>query len=308
METQEKLKLILQLSGLTQTKLAARLGVSFAAFNRWINGKAKPRKKAEDKLDELYREFSGEKIIPESVIAAKKANLLAESRKHRNVLKEILDNPDIKDQFYLSLTYNSNKIEGSTLSQDNTAAILFDNAALPDKTLVEQLEVKNHQAALDYLFGYLIEKKPLDEKLLLKLHGVLMNAIRADAGNYRSHAVRVMGTYVPTANYLKVPELMKKLVAGINKKNGDVINNIASVHAKFEQIHPFSDGNGRIGRLLMHAMALKNNLAPVVVLQEKKRLYISYLNKAQMKDDPTLLTDFVCNSILEGFKVLNREP
>lgn len=307
MKIQEKLQLIMRLSGLTQQELAGRLDVTFAALNRWINGKAVPRPKAQEKIDELYKEYSGEKQVPETVIEAKRGIILKKQKDHPSVIKEILDNPDIRDQFYLSLTYNSNRIEGSTLSENETAAIMFQNAALPDKALVEQLEVKNHQAALRYLFEYLSENKSLDEELILKLHGILMNAIRPDAGNYRYHGVRIMGTDVPTTNYLKVPELMKELVKDINKKSEDIFNKIADIHSRFEKIHPFSDGNGRIGRLLMHAMSLSEDLAPVVILQEKRRLYTTYLNKAQMKDDLSLLEDFVCDAILEGYRILERK-
>lgn len=307
MTVQEKLQLIIKLSGLTQAELATRLGVTFAALNRWINGKAIPRPQAQKKIDELCREYSGEKVIPSTVLEAKKSIVFQKQKKHKNVLREIIDNPDIRDQLYLSLTYNTNRIEGSTLSENETAAVLFENAALPNKSLVEQLEVKNHQAALQYLFGYLALKKPLNEELIVKLHSILMNAIREDAGRYRNHGVRITGTFVPTANYLKVPVLMKVLVKDMNQKARDVITHIADVHSQFEKIHPFADGNGCIGRLLMHAMALHANLAPVVVLQEKKRFYAAYLNKAQMKDDITLLDDFICDAILEGYKIMERE-
>src|SRR3990167_3768899 len=146
MTIKQKLEVILKLSGLTQQELARHLGVTFAALNRWINGRAVPRLKAQEKIDELYKEYSGEKQIPETVIKAKKDIVLKKQKSHANVVKEILNNPDIRDQFYLSLTYNSNRIEGSTLSENETAAILFEDAALPDKTLAEQLEAKNHQS------------------------------------------------------------------------------------------------------------------------------------------------------------------
>lgn len=307
MTIKQKLELILKLSELTQQELAGRLGVTFAALNRWINGKAVPRPKAQEKIDELYKEYSGEKQVPETVIEAKKGIIFKKQKDHTNVIKEILDNPDIRDQFYLSLTYNSNRIEGSTLSENETAAIMFQNAALPDKALVEQLEVKNHQAALSYLFQYLVENKPLNEELILKLHGILMNAIKPDAGSYRYHSVRIMGADAPTANYLKVPKLMKELVKDINKKPNDIFSQIADIHSRFEKIHPFSDGNGRIGRLIMHAMALSQNLVPVVILQEKRRFYTNYLNKAQVQNAPSLLEDFICDAILEGYRILERK-
>lgn len=302
----EKLRLILKLSGVTQQELAGRLGVTFATVNRWINGKAAPRPKAQANIDELYLEYSGQKVIPTTVLAAKKAIVLRKRHKHANVVEEILRNPDIHDQFLLSLTYHTNRIEGSTLSEHDTEAILFHNAVLANKSLIEQMEAKNHQAALEYLFDYLARSKPITEELLLRLHGILLNAILPDAGRYRTHSVRILGTYMPIANYFKVPALIRRLVDNISRPAADAVARIAFIHSRFEQIHPFADGNGRIGRLLMHAMALKLNLAPVVVRQEKKRLYVAYLNKAQMKSDMSLLEDFVCEAILEGYRVLER--
>ena len=309
MTVKEKLQIIQKLSGLTQTDLARRLDVTFAALNRWLNEKAVPRKKALEKIDELFKEYSGEKQIPKTVLAAKKGIILKKRKQHKNVLREIIDNPDIRDQFYLSLTYHSNRIEGSSLSENDTAAILFENAALPNKSLIEQLEAKNHQAALEYLFGYLVSGKTgrLDEKFILKLHGILMNAIMPDAGMWRNHGVRILGANVPTANYLKILVLIAELVKDISRGRKDIIAHISSVHSRFEQIHPFADGNGRIGRLLMHAMLLKTNLPPAVIRQEKKRLYAAYLNKAQTKGDLSLLEDFICDAVLNGYRILERE-
>lgn len=303
----EKIQFIQRFSGLTQAGLANRLGVTFAALNRWFNGKAVPRNKMQEKIDELYREYSGKKEIPESVRDAKKGIIFKKSRSHKNVVKEILNNPDILDEFLLSLTYHSNRIEGSTLTENETAAIIFQNAALPNKSLVEQLEAKNHETALRYLFDYVAAKKPVNEELVLKLHGILMNAIRPDAGSYRNHPVRIAGAYVPTANYLKVPQLMKKLIQDIDTNDPDIVLNAALIHSRFEQIHPFSDGNGRVGRILMHAMLLHGNLPPAIIRQEKRRLYNLYLNIAQLKDDLSGFDDFVADAVLEGFKVLERK-
>ncbi|OGJ56679.1 hypothetical protein A3D88_02785 [Candidatus Peribacteria bacterium RIFCSPHIGHO2_02_FULL_52_16] len=303
----QKLRTIRQLSELSQTELARTLGVSFVAFNRWITGKSTPHRKAQERIDALYREYTGLTVIPEEALAAKKAIVMGKAKKMKQVFRTILGNPDIRDQFVLVLTYTSNSIEGSTLTQAETAAVLFQNAALPDKTLTEQLEAKNHQAALLYLFEHLSSKKPLGEELILKLHGMLMNGIRADAGSYRRHGVRIVGADLPTANYLKVPHLMEELARDLRPNRRDVIEHVTTVHARFEQIHPFSDGNGRIGRLLMHAMLLRENLPPVVVMPERKRLYYSALNIAQKKGDTTLLQDFFCDGIMEGWNIVERK-
>jgi len=80
----------------------------------------------------------------------------------------------------------------------------------------------------------------------------------------------------------------------------------ASVHSKLEQIHPFGDGNGRVGRLLMNAMLLRSNFAPAIIRQEQKQLYYTYLYKAQTKEDQSQLEDFLCEAVMDGFKILDR--
>lgn len=302
----QKLRSIQRAMGQSQAELAHRLGVSFVAFNRWITGKAMPRRHAQERIDALYRECTGLAEIPEEALAAKKAIVVRKAKNAKHVLHTILENPDIRDQFVLVLTYTSNSIEGSTLTEAETAAVLFHNAALPDKTLAEQLEAKNHQAALMHLLHYIAEKKPLNEDLLLKLHGMLMNGIRADAGSYRHHGVRIVGADVPTANYLAVPRLMGELARELRARRRDVIARAAAIHARFEQIHPFADGNGRIGRLLLHAMLLRENLPPAVIRPERKHLYYACLNAAQKKGDTTLLQDFVCDGIMDGWDIMER--
>ena len=221
-------------------------------------------------------------------------------------LNEILTNPDTRDEFILKLTYHSNSIEGGTLTEPDTAAILFDNVALPNKSLVEQLEAKNHQTALNYLFNHIAKKEKINEDLVLKLHGILMSGIKSDAGFYRNHSVRIAGVNLPTANYLRVPELTRSVIAESGRVSRDIISLSADIHSRLEQIHPFSDGNGRVGRLLINAMLLNANLAPAVIHQEQRRLYYTYLYKAQTKGDQSQLEDFFCDAVLDGFKILER--
>ncbi|MFA6918094.1 MAG: Fic family protein, partial [Candidatus Gracilibacteria bacterium] len=290
MTISEKLKLIKRLSALTQERLAQKFDVSFATLNSWINGKSNPHAKAQTLIDELYKEYTGQKIIPDNVLQAKRQLIVSMSKKHKNILETILNRPDIRDEFTLLLTYNTNSIEGSTLSENETGAILFHNKVLPNKTLIEQMEVKNHQAALQYLFQYLSSaKNKIDEDLVLKLHGILMNGIRDDAGFYRRYGVRIVGSNVPTSNYVKVPVLMAELEKSINESRKDYVQQIAEIHSNFEKIHPFGDGNGRVGRLIISAMLIKKNMPPAIIRQEKKQLYYTFLNKAQIQGDSSLL-------------------
>jgi Fic family protein len=134
-----------------------------------------------------------------------------------------------------------------------------------------------------------------------------MNGIKDDAGIYRNHGVRIVGSNVPTANYLKVRILMKDIVESINKSQKDNTGHASRIHAKFEQIHPFSDGNGRVGRMILTAMLLKSNTAPAVIKQEEKQIYYACLRRAQLKEDSTQLEDFICDATALGFDILERK-
>lgn len=307
MDASAKLKLIQKASGMTQEQTAQKLGVTFASLNRWINGRATPRKGAEEKIDRLYRQITGQKEIPDQNLEAKKKLLARKSNGYSSIIKTILDNPDIRDEFILKLTYHSNRIEGSTLDEDETAAILFDNVTVPNKTLIEHLEAKNHKTAMEYMFSHAAQKNQIDKEFIMKLHGILMNSIRDDAGLWRRHGGRIVGANVPTANYAKIPVLMDELAKKINAKERDIISLATRIHAEFEKIHPFSDGNGRVGRLMMYAMFLRRDYAPPVILQENKRQYNLYLNKAQTEDDQSMLEDFIADAALAGFAVLERK-
>jgi Fic family protein len=301
----EKLKAIQQVTDMTQTELAAKIGISFVALNSLINGKSQPRDKTLLAIDDLYESITGTKKIPADALSAKKQIVIAKSRKYSNIVEAISKNKSVFDQFLLELTFHTNGIEGSTLSEGETAAILFENSTIAGKSLVEQLEAKNHQTALVYLFEYLSKSKTISEDLILKLHSILLNSIHSDAGIYRRHGVRIVGANLPTANYLKIPDLMAVLVKDINKSKVDIIAHAAEIHARFEQIHPFPDGNGRIGRLILQSMMLRKNLPPAVIKQGKKVIYLQYLNKAQTTGDQSLLDDFLCDAINDGYGILD---
>lgn len=304
MNIKNKLGLIKQLSGKTQEKLAAELRVSFPTLNSWINGRSVPHACAVNRIDALYLLLTGQKVIAVDVLEGKKSGILKKRVEIPKVLQLLQTRPDLYEQFLLKLTYNTNRIEGSTLTEPETAAILFQNAALPDKTIIEQMEIKNHQAAFRYLLQF-IPLREITEEFIVKIHAILMNGIRDDAGCYRRHAVRIVGANVPTANFLKVPELMRALIKDTQKGEKDAIGFAARVHSRFEQIHPFSDGNGRVGRLLLWAMLLKQNLPPAIIAQSERRFYIMYLNQSQLEGDYSRLTDFICDGILAGYEILN---
>lgn len=308
MEIQEKLVLIKKYSGKTQESLARELGVSFPTINSWILGKSQPRAKAQQRIEAWFLLITGKNIVSPQSVELKKKLIMQLQSKHTGIIRQLSKRPDLYDQFLLSLTYNTNRIEGSTLTEPETAAILFQNSALRDKSIIEQMEVKNHQAAFSFIFRHVAEKMPFSEECILRMHAILMNGIRDDAGRYRSHAVRIAGAHVPTANYLKVPDLMKELISTIIKNDStDIIGFSARTHSRFEQIHPFSDGNGRVGRLLLWAMLLARDIVPAVISQEYRRYYIMYLNQSQLNGDHSKLDDFICDAINASYRIFNHE-
>lgn len=305
MNVSQKLQIIQRLSKLTQTALARELKVSFPTLNSWINERSRPHAGKVELINKLYSKLTGQKNIPEDSTNAKKDIIIQKGKKYKSIINEIANRQDIHDQFVLSFTYHTNSIEGSTLTENETAAILFQNITLKNKGLIEHLEAKNHQSALEYLFSKVGRNYEVTEDFILELHHILMNSIRPDAGSYRRHGVRIVGANVPTANYLKVPDLMGKLITEINESSNDLFFHVSQIHAKFEKIHPFSDGNGRVGRLIMTAMLLRKNFPPAVIKKQQKRLYYKYLQQAQQKEDYTSLEDFICDSILNGFDILD---
>jgi Fic family protein len=258
-------------------------------------------------VDKLYRSLSGIKVEPDGILQASKEAVLNRTKSGPPPLPTILSRRDVRDQFVLTLTYTSNTIEGSTLTEHETEAVLFHNATPPNRTVTEVLEAKNHQTALLHVFDHLAADRPIDEALILQLHAILMNGILPDAGRYRTHAVRIVGSNVPTANYLSVPartsELMGSVASG-GRGGSDIIRHVAETHARFEQIHPFSDGNGRIGRLLMHAMLLRAGLPPAVIHPRGRRRYYTVLRQAQVEHDPEPLEAFLCDALIAGQRIL----
>ncbi len=301
----DKLKIIQKVTETTQTELAGLLGVSFPTLNSWINNKSTPQKKAQEKIDLLYQEYTGVANVDESKLAEKKKKIGELKKMFPNPIKNIITRKDLYDSFVLELTYNTNSIEGSTLNEPEVKAVLFDNAIIPDKTVVEHQEAKNHQATLGNLFEKISDSKAkITEDDIKKLHSILMNGIWSNAGQYRNHAVRIAGSQAVTANYMKIETLMKDLIKDLNKTPKNIFSHLAKTHAQFEKIHPFSDGNGRIGRLLMHYIAIKNGLPPILVKKEKKQAYYTYLQRAQTENDSIYLESFICDALLESYKSL----
>ncbi len=296
MNYKQQLDAIMKASGWSQEQLARELGVSFPALNAWLNGRATPRVKAQQQIESLYLSIVGAPEVGDQEVEKAKHAALA----YHMTAKALLSNTSALDTLTLYMTYHTNTIEGSTMTMADVENVLFEHKVLANRTAIEQAEARNHQAALHWLLDELAEhgqKFKITEELILGLHLRLMNGIVGDAGQYRKHTVRIMGTHITLANWQKIPVLISRLCTRLNTPSNDLVANLAYTHAQFEKIHPFSDGNGRTGRLLLLAQALNAQQAPPLVLKERKQAYYKYLEKAQAVEDYASLELFLAEAM-----------
>jgi len=300
----EQLKAIVRATGWSQEELARELKVSFPALNAWLNERATPRQGAQDRIAALYSSILGVDVVdPADLHHAKQA-----AAKLSYSVRTLREDKKALDTLTLYLTYHTNTIEGSTMTLADVEDVIFDNKVLANRTLIEQAEARNHQAALHWLLDKIAETGKtftLDEQLILDLHVRLMNGIISNAGQYRNHSVRIMGTHVPLANWQRIPELIQQLVTEAQTESSeDIVTRLARFHARFEKIHPFSDGNGRTGRLLLLAQALSADRIPPLVLRERKQAYYKYLEVAQTKENYESLELFLSQAMQACYELL----
>lgn len=176
----------------------------------------------------------------------------------------------------IAFTYNTNKIEGSTITKEETREIIQNNIA-PKKSLYDIKETEFHSKVF---IDMLIKKEKITTELLLKWHKEIFGETKKDiAGIYRDYLVRI-GDYI-APDWQDVKKLMNELIMFISKSKIHPVELAARAHYKFEMIHPFGDGNGRIGRLLMNFILWYAGY-PMLIIEYKKR--ISYY-KAFKKDE-----------------------
>lgn len=297
MDYRTKLQQIIVASGLSQQSLAEKIGTSFVTLNNWLNGKSVPtRSNLIASIDTLYLEFVG----TDSVDLESLSVLKNQAQNRRLSVRALMKNKNLLDELTLSLTYNTNTIEGSTMTRSDVAAVLFNDEVLSNRTQVEQREAVNHRVALEYLLDELYANAELkfSAEFIQKTHLLLMNGVLSNAGVWRNHGVRIQGSRVVLANYTKIPDLIGKLCAELNSETDDPVALLAHTHATFEQIHPFSDGNGRTGRLLMFIKSLQLGIVPPVVAKERKMVYYRYLELAQTRGRYDSLEQFIAETII----------
>jgi Fic family protein len=189
----------------------------------------------------------------------------------------------IKESLTIEWTYNSNSIEGNTLTLRETQMVLQEGITVKGKSLQEHFEAKNHEKAIDYLYTLVNPKYTLRSIDILSLHALVLRMIEDDfAGRIRNGGVRITGANFVPPNATKVSDLLDELIDFINT-NPLQMNDIelATVfHHRLVWIHPFFDGNGRTVRLAMNLLLMRKGFPPAIILKNDRKKYYEALNQA----------------------------
>lgn len=189
----------------------------------------------------------------------------------------------IKEALSIEWTYNSNSIEGNTLTLRETQMVLQEGITVKGKSLREHFEVKNHEIALNHLYELVKADSMLSSAVVLKLHEYVLRSIEDDfAGRLRSGGVRIAGANFIPPNALKVPDLLDELILFVKKNplNLNTIELATVFHHKFVWTHPFFDGNGQTVRLAMNLILMKEGFTPAIILSNDRKKYYAALNQA----------------------------
>ncbi len=195
-----------------------------------------------------------------------------------NILEFILNNEEYLKDIITRSTYHSNAIEGNTLTYAETYAILYNDNSfkIQGKEPREIYEAINHKKALELVFNNIKNKEEFNEHFIKKINETINKDIK-DTEGYRKVQVFIRGSEHIPPKPEQVPNLMNYFIYNYNNDEQDVFKKIAKYHIEFEKIHPFEDGNGRTGRILLNYELIKNNIAPVVINKEDRVKYFEYI-------------------------------
>jgi Fic family protein len=189
----------------------------------------------------------------------------------------------LREEMDPEFIYNSNAIEGNTLTLNETRLVLAVGVTIKGKPLKDHLEVTNHLEALDYVYNLSKGKSDITVEHLLKMHQIVLKGIEKEfSGRYRPGQVRILGANFVPPNALKIPQLMEDFVRWAKENAGyaNIIEYAATLHYRFVWIHPFVDGNGRVARLLMNLILIRAGYPPTIILNSDRKKYYNALTRA----------------------------
>ncbi len=220
---------------------------------------------------------------------------------------------ELKKLYDVQFTYNSNAIEGNTLTQSETELVLTKGITVGGKTLEEHLEVIGHKEAIDYIETLAQQDTIVREWEIKQIHNLILRKIHPlEAGIYRTLDVKAAGTnYLYPEHYL-ISQLMNDFVTWLNSTEASQLHPVeyaARVHYRFVSIHPFRDGNGRTARLIMNLLLIRAGYPIVIIDNQKRNEYINAIAYGQKNQDDltqllSLIFDATIASMIETLRLL----
>lgn len=207
----------------------------------------------------------------------------------------------LREKFQIEMTYNSNAIEGNSLTLKETFWVISEGVTVKNKPLKDHLEAKDHHEALEWLYELVQPQKrvTVSEKLIRELHSIVMKKTDEDwAGRYRQSNVFIAGTDHTPPDASAVPAAVAQLIDwfGKNQRRLHPIELAAQLHHRLVFIHPFLDGNGRMARLIMNLVLMKQGYPLAIILKNDRKKYYQVLQQADKNNYPPLIS-FAARSV-----------
>ncbi len=287
----EKLEALIRKAGLSKSDLARLVEVSYMTVYRWMERGVKPHPRESRRIDELFK-----KHIDLSPIVLKL------KKKFPNPIKTLRDKRTL-DRFIIEMTYHSNAIEGSRMTKKETEKAVT-GKKVSGKEPFEIFEAVNHKNAILEVMENVAPKFRITEEYVLKLHSIVMyNFNHKLPGRYRTGHVNLTNTEKALPSAQEVPPKMRAFLKSVNRYGKNPVQKIASDHYEFESIHPFFDGNGRVGRLLIMTQLLSQGFPPAIIRIDDRYAYYFALGKGDMGEFKNLV-QMVSESVIRGYQFL----
>ena len=202
----------------------------------------------------------------------------------------------LNEEFAVEYTYNSNAIEGNTLTLRETDLVLR-GLTIDQKPLKDHMEAVGHKEAFDYVRELVKKNAPLTESIIKQIHYFVLAGKKDDRGVYRRIPVRIMGAHhEPVQPYLIGPK-MEQLLQDYAAGEEHIVTKLARFHIGFESIHPFIDGNGRTGRLLVNLELMKAGYPPIDIKFTDRAAYYKAFDAFHVKHDLSAMENLLAGYI-----------
>lgn len=186
----------------------------------------------------------------------------------------------LHEEMRLLHTYNSNAIEGNTLTLQETKLVVEEGITIGGKSLAEHLEATGNAKAYEKIEDFAKGQSKINLLLILEIHEIVTKGILEDSGRLRTQNVRIAGMKKSPPDFSKIPKLMDELFNEVAKMRTHQVVLAAYLHHKLVEIHPFSDGNGRVARLISNLLLMRKGYPPVVLRKADRKKYYDCLKKA----------------------------